>query len=85
MGIFRFYLVLLSTGLFTKVLIHYAVAKIFRVFIWGHGFCGWACWTDDSGMKDLPQRCKSRNYFIRKCIFTRKLLYICARLHKYTT
>jgi polyferredoxin len=41
-----FYLVLfLSTGLFTRVLIHYAVAKIFGPFIWGRGFCGWACWT----------------------------------------
>jgi polyferredoxin len=41
-----FYLSLFfATGLFTRVLIHYAVAKIFGPFIWGRGFCGWACWT----------------------------------------
>ncbi|SDK56830.1 4Fe-4S binding domain-containing protein [Maridesulfovibrio ferrireducens] len=35
----------LSSGIFTRVLIHYAVAKIGGPFIWGRGFCGWACWT----------------------------------------
>ncbi|MDR1517162.1 MAG: 4Fe-4S binding protein [Dysgonamonadaceae bacterium] len=35
----------LATGLFTRVLIHFAVAKIFGPLIWGRGFCGWACWT----------------------------------------
>lgn len=38
-------LLFLSTGIFTRVLIHYAVAKIAGPFIWGRGFCGWACWT----------------------------------------
>lgn len=38
-------LLLLSTGIFTRVLIHYAIAKILGPFIWGRGFCGWACWT----------------------------------------
>jgi polyferredoxin len=27
------------------VLIHFAIAKVFGPFIWGRGFCGWACWT----------------------------------------
>lgn len=35
----------LSTGVFTRVLIHFAIAKVFGPFIWGRGFCGWACWT----------------------------------------
>jgi ferredoxin-type protein NapH len=35
----------LSTGVFTRVLIHFAIAKVVGPFIWGRGFCGWACWT----------------------------------------
>lgn len=35
----------LGYGVFTRVLIHYAIAKILGPFIWGRGFCGWACWT----------------------------------------
>ena len=35
----------LSAGVFSRVLIHYAVAKIFGPLLWGRGFCGWACWT----------------------------------------
>jgi polyferredoxin len=38
-------LLLISTGIFTRVLIHYTIAKILGPFIWGRGFCGWACWT----------------------------------------
>ena len=41
-----FYILLfISTGLFTRVLVHYAIAKIIGPLIWGRGFCGWACWT----------------------------------------
>lgn len=41
-----FYVALLiNTGIFTRVLIHYAIAKVFGPLIWGRGFCGWACWT----------------------------------------
>ncbi|OGQ78620.1 MAG: 4Fe-4S ferredoxin [Deltaproteobacteria bacterium RIFOXYA12_FULL_58_15] len=35
----------LYAGVFSRVLIHYAIAKIFGPLIWGRGFCGWACWT----------------------------------------
>jgi len=35
----------LSAGIFARVLIHYAIAKVFGPLIWGRGFCGWACWT----------------------------------------
>jgi ferredoxin-type protein NapH len=32
-------------GIFTRVLIHYAIAKVGGPLIFGRGFCGWACWT----------------------------------------
>jgi len=32
-------------GFFLKGFIHYAIAKLFGPFIWGRGYCGWACWT----------------------------------------
>ncbi|MDR0455198.1 MAG: 4Fe-4S binding protein [Treponema sp.] len=35
----------ISTGIFTRVLIHYATAKVFGPLIWGRGYCGWACYT----------------------------------------
>jgi ferredoxin-type protein NapH len=35
----------LATGVFTRVLIHYAIAKVLGPLIWGRGFCGWACWS----------------------------------------
>lgn len=35
----------ISTGIFTRVLIHYSIAKVFGPLIFGRGFCGWACWT----------------------------------------
>jgi polyferredoxin len=35
----------ISTGIFTRVLIHYSIAKVFGPLIWGRGFCGWACYT----------------------------------------
>ncbi len=34
----------LATGIFTRCLIHFAVAKVIGPFIWGRGFCGWVCW-----------------------------------------
>ena len=41
-----FYILLfISSGIFIRVLYHYAIAKIIGPFIWGRGFCGWACWT----------------------------------------
>jgi polyferredoxin len=35
----------ISAGIFTRVLIHYAIAKVFGPLIWGRGYCGWACYT----------------------------------------
>ena len=38
-------LLFILSGIFTRVLYHYAIAKIIGPFIFGRGFCGWACWT----------------------------------------
>lgn len=35
----------LAAGVYTRVVVHYAVAKVFGPLVWGRGFCGWACWT----------------------------------------
>jgi len=35
----------ISAGIFTRVLIHYSIAKVFGPLIWGRGYCGWACYT----------------------------------------
>ena len=35
----------LFLGIFSGATIHYAVAKIFGPFIFGRGWCGYACWT----------------------------------------
>jgi ferredoxin-type protein NapH len=35
----------LAAGVFSRVLIHYSIAKVFGPLVWGRGFCGWACWT----------------------------------------
>jgi len=39
---FFFYL---FAGIFVTATLHYFVAKIFGPFIFGRGWCGWACWT----------------------------------------
>jgi polyferredoxin len=35
----------LLSGFFAASVIHYLVAKVFGPFIYGRGYCGWACWT----------------------------------------
>lgn len=39
---FFFYLLM---GVFSGTVIHYLIAKILGPFIFGRGWCGWACWT----------------------------------------
>ncbi len=39
---FFFYLL---SGFFAGSVIHYLVGKIFGPFLFGRGWCGWACWT----------------------------------------
>ena len=38
-------ILIILVAYFSKGFIHFAVAKLFGPFIWGRGFCGWACWT----------------------------------------
>ena len=40
-----YFIYFVSTGVFTRVLIHYAIAKVFGPFLFGRGYCGWACYT----------------------------------------
>lgn len=40
-GLFFF----VCTGIVSGAIIHYSIAKLFGPFIFGRGFCGWACWT----------------------------------------
>ncbi|MEN6327436.1 MAG: 4Fe-4S dicluster domain-containing protein [Syntrophomonas sp.] len=35
----------INTGIFARVLIHYAIAKVFGPLVWGRGYCGWGCYT----------------------------------------
>ena len=35
----------ISSGIFTRVLIHFAIAKVFGPLIFGRGYCGWGCYT----------------------------------------
>jgi len=35
----------LYAGVFSRVLIHYSIAKVIGPLFFGRGFCGWACWT----------------------------------------
>jgi polyferredoxin len=35
----------IGTGAFTRVLIHFAIAKVFGPLIFGRGYCGWGCYT----------------------------------------
>jgi polyferredoxin len=40
-----YFIYFINTGIFTRVLIHYAIAKVFGPIFWGRGYCGWACYT----------------------------------------
>lgn len=40
-----YFLLFVQTGLIVSVFVHFCIAKVFGPFIWGRGFCGWACWT----------------------------------------
>ncbi|MEW5774664.1 MAG: 4Fe-4S dicluster domain-containing protein [Thermodesulfobacteriota bacterium] len=62
---------LILAGYFGKGVIHLAVAKVFGPFIWGRGFCGWACWfaavldwlpLDPSRRKPIPPGWKRLRY-----------------------
>lgn len=39
------FFIYLFSGVFAGATLHYAVGKIFGPFVFGRGWCGWACWT----------------------------------------
>jgi ferredoxin-type protein NapH len=67
----------ISGGIFTRVLIHYAIAKVGGPLIFGRGFCGWACWTA-ALLEWLPIRdnkpIPTKYQFIRYLVFIISLI-----------
>ena len=73
---FWYYLFL---GVFEAATIHYAVAKIFGPFIFGRGWCGYACWT--AMILDLlpfktPTSSRRKWGFIRYIVFVVSLIFV---------
>lgn len=73
---FWFYL---FSGAFEAATIHYAVAKIGGPFLFGRGWCGYACWT--AMVLDLlpwkrPRSPRRRLGFIRYITFSAALLFV---------
>ncbi|MBR2743404.1 MAG: 4Fe-4S binding protein [Clostridia bacterium] len=73
---FWYYLFL---GVFEAATIHYAVAKIFGPFIFGRGWCGYACWT--AMILDLlpykrPAQPRKKLGFIKYIVFVLSLLLV---------
>lgn len=67
------------TGVFEAATIHYAVAKIFGPFIFGRGWCGYACWT--AMILDLlpyktPQMPRKKIGWIRYLTFAFSFLFV---------
>ena len=69
----------LSIGIFEAALIHYVVAKIIGPFIFGRGWCGYACWTamilDLLPYKHPKQERVKKLGFLRIAIFVISLVY----------
>ena len=74
---FWYYLFL---GVFEAATIHYAVAKIFGPFIFGRGWCGYACWTamvlDFLPFKTPAGPRKKSIEWIRYVVFAFSLIYV---------
>lgn len=66
---FWYYLFL---GVFEAAVIHYAVAKIFGPFLFGRGWCGYACWTAmilDLLPYEVPETDRKNYEYIRYIVF----------------
>ena len=76
---FWFYL---FNGVFMAATIHYFVAKIAGPFLFGRGWCGYACWTamvlDLLPFKVPRQKRKKRLGFIRYLVFASTFLFVLA-------
>lgn len=71
----------LFTGVFEAATIHYAVAKIFGVVIFGRGWCGYACWTAmifDFLPYKIPSQPRKRIGWIRYITFTGSFIFVAA-------
>ena len=75
---FWYYLFL---GVFEAATIHYAVAKIFGPFIFGRGWCGYACWTAmvlDFLPYKVPETPRKKIGWIRYLTFAASLVFVSA-------
>lgn len=73
---FWYYLFL---GVFEAATIHYAVAKIFGPFVFGRGWCGYACWTAmvlDLLPWKVPAGPRRKWGFVRYIVFAGSLLFV---------
>lgn len=73
---FWYYLFL---GVFEAAAIHYVIAKIFGPFLFGRGWCGYACWTAmvlDLLPYKIPQQPRKKYGFIRYLVFIFSLLFV---------
>ena len=69
----------LFTGVFEAATIHYAVAKIFGPFIFGRGWCGFACWTAmilDLLPYKIPQQPRKKWGWIRYVTFVLSFIFV---------
>ena len=69
----------LFTGVFEAATIHYAVAKIFGPFIFGRGWCGFACWTAmilDLLPYKIPQQPRKKWGWIRYIAFVLSFVFV---------
>lgn len=72
---FWYYLFL---GVFQSAVIHYIVAKICGPFIFGRGWCGYACWTAmifDLLPYKIPQSSRKKLGFIKYILFILSLTF----------
>ena len=66
-------------GVFQATVIHYGVAKILGPFIFGRGWCGYACWT--AAILDLlpykvPSSERKNLEFIRYIVFVSSIIFV---------
>ncbi len=69
----------LFTGVFEAATVHYAVAKIFGPFIFGRGWCGYACWTAmvlDFLPYKVPEKPRKKIGWIRYLSFSASLVSV---------
>lgn len=69
----------LFIGVFEAATIHYAVAKIFGPFIFGRGWCGFACWTAmilDLLPYKIPQQPRKKWGWIRYITFVLSFIFV---------